>query len=87
MSAGEVIQMEFHVSAAGPLPDADAVEAAIRELDPSALVDVDPTGQLLRIAASIDSTELVSLINQAGYPVTPEQVRQLPSICCGGCSG
>ncbi|MGY0556640.1 hypothetical protein [Lysobacter sp. A421] len=79
--------MEFHISVVGAVPDTDAIEASICEVDPSALVDIDPTGQLLRVATSIDSVELVSLINHAGYPVSSDQVRQLPSICCGGCSG
>lgn len=79
--------MEFHVNAVGALQHVDAIEASIQEVDPSALIDVDPIGQLLRVSASINLTELVSLISQTGYPITPEQVRQLPSICCGGCSG
>ena len=27
------------------------------------------------------------LLRRAGYPVAPDRIRQLPSICCGGCSG
>jgi len=26
-------------------------------------------------------------LRQVGWPVAPEQVVQLPSICCGGCGG
>jgi hypothetical protein len=39
------------------------------------------------VAASVDATALIALVNQAGYAVAPDQVIQLPSICCGGCSG
>ena len=58
--------MEYHVRIAGPLPAFNAIDDAIRDADPAALVDTDAA---------------------AGHPVTLDQVRQLPSICCGGCSG
>lgn len=79
--------MEFHIKTNGPLPDLGTIDAAIRTVDPSALVDFDPASHALRVAASVDAAQLVSLIRQAGYPVAPDQVEQLPSICCGGCSG
>jgi len=79
--------MEFHITFAGSPPDPIPVEDAIRTLDPSALVDVDPASPTLRIATSVDARQLVALLGQAGYPVAPQQVMQLPSICCGGCSG
>jgi hypothetical protein len=79
--------MEFHITFAGAIPDPALVEDAIRAIDPSALVDVDPASPILRIATSIHARELVALIGDAGYPIGPAQVTQLPSICCGGCSG
>jgi len=81
--------MEFHIELIVPAPDfdLDAIGQAIGMVDPSVLVDVDPTGRMLRVATSIDRVQLAALIGQAGYPVTADQVTQLPSICCGGCSG
>ena len=79
--------MEFHIRMSGSIPDPGAIEHALRAVDPSALVDIDPVSHALRVAASVDAVELVALINQAGYPVTPDQIAQAPSICCGGCSG
>jgi len=79
--------MEFHIKLSGPAPDAGVIEEAIREVDPSALVDIDPASPTLRVATSVDAPQLVALLGQAGYAVTPQQVTQLPSICCGGCSG
>jgi hypothetical protein len=79
--------MEFHISFAGPTPDPVHVEEAIRAVDPSALVDVDPASPMLRIATSVDARQLIALIGEAGHPIAPGQVTQLPSICCGGCSG
>ena len=79
--------MEFHITMNGPIHDMGAIEQAVCEVDPSALVDIDPAGPTLRVAAAIDATRLASLISQAGYPVRLDQVAQLPSICCGGCSG
>ena len=79
--------MEFHIKLTVPAPDLDAIEQAIGTLDPSVLVDVDPSGRMLRVATSIDGAQLVALLGHAGYPVTADQVTQLPAICCGGCSG
>lgn len=77
--------MQFQIRMAGPMPDIDAIEHAIREVDPAALVDM--VGQTLRVAASIDATLLASLISQAGYPVSQHQLERVPSECCGGCGG
>lgn len=79
--------MEFNIKMVGSPPDLRAIEHAIQAVDPSALVDLDPQGRTLRVAAAVDAAELVSLISQAGYPVARHQVAQVPSICCGGCSG
>lgn len=79
--------MEFQILTLGSSPDLDAIEAVIRTVDASALVDVDPTGHTLRVAGSVDAVQLVALLGQAGYPVAQQQVVQVPSVCCGGCSG
>src|SRR3546814_6559876 len=79
----EGFRMEFHVRLDGARPDLDALGDAIREVDPSALLDIDSSGALLRVAAAVRAPELVALLGGAGSPVTRDQVRQLPSICCG----
>lgn len=79
--------MEFHVQTAGTSPDLEAILDAIQQVDPSAVMDIDEAGQVLRVAAAVDLPELLDLLDQAGFPVGPEKVYQLPSICCGGCSG
>ncbi|KGM55815.1 hypothetical protein N800_11955 [Lysobacter daejeonensis GH1-9] len=79
--------MEFRVHFANGQPDLGAVEAAVLSADPAALVDFDATGAALRLAGVFTAVDVVVLMTQAGYPITPEQVTQLPSICCGGCSG
>ena len=77
--------MEFHIDMTGLTPDIDAIERAIHAVDPAALVDVD--GASLRVSAWVDAAQLLLLINQTGYPVAKDQVSQIPSTCCGGCSG
>jgi len=79
--------MEFHITLENPIPDLDAIEAAIRDIDPSAVVDIDASGQLLRVAAALDQDQLIVLMGQAGFQVGRQQIHQVPSICCGGCSG
>ena len=78
--------MEFHVT----MPDAidpGAIEQAIRAVDPAALVDIDPMGHNLRVAATVDIDELIALFGKAGHTVRRDQVAQAASFCCGGCSG
>lgn len=79
--------MEFHVHLDGARPDLRAIEAVMVDADPAALVDLDAAGDVLRVAGMFSAEEVGLLLRHAGYPVTPAQVEQLPSICCGGCSG
>ncbi len=79
--------MQFKISITGSLPDTGVIERAIRTVDPSAQVDMDPTGQTLRVAAAVDPAHLLGLITQAGYPVTEDRLERVPSECCGGCGG
>ncbi len=79
--------MEFHVDATGRLPDLDAILGALSAIDPSAMADLDPSGPILRVSAAVDPTELIMLLGRSGYPVDAQQVTQMPSTCCGGCSG
>lgn len=79
--------MEHHVDLTGPLPDWNRIDAVVRAVDPAAMLDIDPQAQQLRIATAVNAIELVSLLNQAGYPVLRDQIRTQPSVCCGGCSG
>jgi hypothetical protein len=78
--------MEFHVTMPDVI-DPGAIEQAIRAVDPAALVDIDPAGPALRVAAMIDIDQLIALFNQAGHAVRRDQVAQAPSVCCGGCGG
>ena len=79
--------MQFKIRIAGLMPDVGAIEHTIREVDPSASVDIDQTGQTLRVAASVDASHLLGLMHQAGYPVVEDQLERVPSECCGGCGG
>ncbi len=79
--------MEFHVQLNAARPDLDRFDDAIRDVGPAAGFGVDAGGAVRRVAAAVQASELVALLAQAGYPVAAAQVRQLPSICCGGCSG
>lgn len=79
--------MQSTIRITGLPPDVGAIEEAIRAVDPSALVDIDPTGQTLRIAASIETVQLLEVMRKAGYPVKEDQLERVPSECCGGCGG
>ena len=79
--------MEFHITMAVSPAQISAIEDAFLAIDPSVLVDIDPSGRALRVATSLDVAQLVALMGQAGFAVAQNQVALLPSICCGGCSG
>ena len=78
--------MEFHVTARNVEAALAAIEGAIFDIDPAALVDIDPDGTL-RVAAALDAGELAGVLSGAGLVLAPGDIHQLPSICCGGCSG
>lgn len=79
--------MQSTIRITGLPPDVRAIEEAIRAVDPLALVDIDPTGQTLRIAASIEAVQVLRVMREAGYPVKEDQLERVPSECCGGCGG
>ena len=79
--------MQFTVKLAGTTPDTDAIRQALTDADPSAMVDIEPNGQTLRIASSLETDQLSTLITRAGHPVAESEIQRLPSECCGGCGG
>ncbi|WP_332687955.1 hypothetical protein [Devosia sp.] len=79
--------MEFHVTLAGLPPEVSALEIAFRAIDPAAIVDWDPTGRTLRIAAAVNAADVGALLAREGYSVSPDRIQPQPSICCGSCSG
>ncbi|GAB2656421.1 hypothetical protein [Arenimonas aestuarii] len=79
--------MEFKVLMQRADVDLEALRQALCEVDPSALVDLDPLHGGLRIAAQLTTGELAGLLAEAGYPVGPGAVEPQPSVCCGGCGG
>lgn len=79
--------MEFHIALTTAAAAAAAVQDALFDLDPSAVVDLDMSGSVMRISASATTAELVAMFHQTGWQVAAEDVVQLPSICCGGCGG
>ncbi|MGN2245001.1 hypothetical protein ACFWZU_16010 [Frateuria sp. GZRR33] len=79
--------MEFHIALTDASPRAEVVQDALFDIDPSALVDLDMSGLVMRISSWVPVRDLVEVLQRTGWAVKQEQVVQLPSICCGGCSG
>lgn len=79
--------MELHVQLAGTQIDPDVIQGVLLDVDPVAVVDVDRSGELLRVSAEITAAGLVGLMHQSGYPVTAAQVLEVPPFCCGSCGG
>lgn len=79
--------MEFHVDGLSAAADVAAITDAINNVDPAALVDIDPSTGALRVNASMSADDLTAAIGSAGQEVGGLLVMQLPSTCCGGCGG
>lgn len=79
--------MEFHIAIVDASPEPGVVQDALFDVDPTAVVDLDMSGLVMRVSASATAEDLVDVLRRTGWPVTAEQIVQLPSICCGGCSG
>ena len=79
--------MQFTIKLAGTTPDTSVIEDALRQVDPSAIVDIDSASDSLRVATSIESNALAVLISQAGTAVIERDLERVPSVCCGGCGG
>ena len=79
--------MEYAWAVGAYRPDLPLLEQAILALDPAALVDLDASGGTIRMATVLAPAELLACLQEAGAPAEPARLRQLPSVCCGGCSG
>jgi hypothetical protein len=80
--------MEYRVELFGAtLPAAAALDAMLAAEDAGAVSDLDPAGRAWRVNTVLGAGELRELLARAGCHVEASQVRALPSVCCGGCSG
>ena len=79
--------MEFHVDGLPASADIAIITNAIHALDAAAMVDIDPATGALRVNAALSAADLTSAIGSVGQEVGGLLVMQMPSHCCGGCSG
>lgn len=79
--------MEYTIQLSRAPVDVDRVRDALEDIDPAAIVDLDPRGQGLRVWANMLDRELYAAFERAGHPPDSIQVTRLPSVCCGSCSG
>jgi hypothetical protein len=79
--------MEYQVQLPAPVVDAARLEAMLEAEDPAAVSELDGTALRWRVNTSLGARDLAALLGRAGCPTPLSQVRMLPSVCCGGCSG
>jgi len=79
--------MKFNIRTNGRPVDLVSVEQALFAADPAAMIDLDGLNNVLRVSTYLDGAGLQSLVTDAGFAVPLGDVEQLPSECCGGCSG
>lgn len=79
--------MQFALKLSSGAPDLERLRQALRTADPSSMVDMEQDGASLRIASSLDSDRLSSVITDAGHAVACGELERLPyECCCGGCA-
>lgn len=79
--------MKFKIRTDGLVIDILAVQKALVDIDPAAMIDFDKTTHSVRVSTCLDDAELLKLIRHTGFPIPAENLQGLPSDCCGGCSG
>jgi hypothetical protein len=79
--------MQFTFDAQRQEPDLARLESVIAELDPAAVLDLDASGRIVRMSTVLRQSDVLACLEAAGMSPGPGQLRQLPSQCCGGCSG
>lgn len=77
--------VEFRIRLANATPDLALINDVLQAADATAFVDIDPSDQSLRVTAWLEGADISGLLSNSGYAVT--EIRQLPSVCCGGCGG
>ena len=80
--------MEYRIELFGTrLPTPATLEALLESEDAAAVSELDGASHVWRVNTSLASVELLALLARLGCRVAPANVRLLPSVCCGGCSG
>ncbi|MBS0214515.1 MAG: hypothetical protein JSR63_09050 [Proteobacteria bacterium] len=79
--------MEFSLPLIGQAPDLIEIERALTATDPAALLDLSGDGGSLRISTVASDREVIACLHAAGVPAREDELRRLPSVCCGGCGG
>ena len=79
--------MQFEIRLAGAQPDLDAIQHALFDVDPASQVDLDASGDTLRVHVAVNADGLRGLLTRVGLPLDRGQVKVQPSTCCGGCGG
>ena len=79
--------MEFHIVTTYAKVDTSLVQEALWQIDPASVAHLDPDGRQLRVNIQTDAGELLAVLQSIDLPVDARDITQIPSICCGGCSG
>lgn len=79
--------MEYTLRNTGRPPDLATVERVLRALDPAVVVDLVDGARMLRISSCATPGEIIDYLRSAGIEASSAALLQLPSVCCGGCSG
>lgn len=84
---GGAAVIEVRIERPGVRVDSRHLEAHLKDIDPSSMLDLEPASGALRISTVMPTQELLHALRAGGISIGPEALIHLPSVCCGGCSG
>lgn len=79
--------MEVRIERPGLRVDSRDLEAQLKDIDPPAILDLEPVSGALRVSTAMATLELLHALRAGGISIGPKALIHLPSVCCGGCSG
>lgn len=79
--------MEFRVERPGHHFHIGDCEALLQVIDPMAQVDRENGSGALRISTVMTRPELLGALRDCALVIHPDDLIEVPSMCCGSCSG
>ena len=79
--------MELDIRISQATVDIAVIEQRLQQADPACVLDLDPANGHLRVSTCASPDEVLQALVASGHPVSAKDVTQVPSVCCGGCSG
>ena len=79
--------MQYEIAGVPGTLDLPLFTRLMTDADPAAVVDLAPGTRTLRMSTVLGTHAVLDVLGRTGVDAGSTVVEQLPSQCCGGCSG